>query len=196
LPRDLPQNEQAPMPNASHVMLRLTLYLGGMIGWLLALLAVLKLSHVDLGWSHSICGPWGCGPPLMALLSCHGFWLVLLSPPAALAARRTSPDTLRWVVLTATLVGLAGVLGVVGWQAATYLPRFDQGEATFFLQRCLFIIATTVEFPMLQLLLLAMAGWLYADRRRRRFVQAQRRSDAGIVERTASDPAEPINQGN
>jgi hypothetical protein len=94
------------------------------------------------------------------------------------------------------MVSLAGLLFIVVWEASTYLPRISEGETTYFLQRCLFVVATTVEFPMLQLLLLGMGGWLYAGRRRSRFVRAQHRAQGSTTDRIENEPAEPLEQIN
>ena len=137
------------------------------------MLAVLQISQLTTGLTHLACGPWGCGPPLEALAACHGFWALFLTPPAAWAASRSSMAAVRLVSLCAGLAGLAGVIGVVAWQAGTYLPLVGEGQPSYFFQRCLFVIATTVELPMVQLILLGLAGWWYAIRRRKQFVAAQ-----------------------
>ena len=48
----------------------------------------LQLGRLELG--HSICGPWGCGPPTEALLAMHCFWLVSLLV-AAFALKQSFP---------------------------------------------------------------------------------------------------------
>ena len=80
--------------------------------WAAALFGVLSLQYLPDRFfgEHSVCGPWGCGAPLPALLACHGFWLVLFAPATVYAARQLKPQTV-WR-LGAGLVSLAG-LGLV-----------------------------------------------------------------------------------
>lgn len=42
-----------------------------LLAWGLALFAALKLNDAPVDWGH-VCGPWGCGPPLKALVGRGG----------------------------------------------------------------------------------------------------------------------------
>jgi hypothetical protein len=70
--------------------------------------------------AHGVCGPWGCGPPVPVLLACHGFWMVLLGPPAVVAACRLPGRWVRLLGMLLILLGAAGLLGVGLWEAATW----------------------------------------------------------------------------
>ena len=45
-------------------------------------------------------------------------------------------------------IGLVGLISVIVWQANVWLPRFSAGEPTYFAQRILFVLATTIELPI------------------------------------------------
>ena len=62
--------------------------------WGVSLLGVLQIQHLPLDAGHSVCGPWGCGPPLPPLIAYHGFWIVLLSLPTVLGCRGLAPSAL------------------------------------------------------------------------------------------------------
>ena len=49
-------------------------------GWGLTLAGTLSIASLPGDWGNSICGAWGCGPPLQALVACHASWVVVLIP--------------------------------------------------------------------------------------------------------------------
>jgi len=129
--------------------------------WAGGLFGVLSLQYLPdhcLG-EHGVCGPWGCGAPLPALMACHGFWLVLFAPATVYAARRLKPQTV-WR-LGAGLVSFAG-LGLVGiavWQALTWWAQVDKSLHAYVVQRYLFVLATLVDVPVLETLLAGVTLW-------------------------------------
>jgi hypothetical protein len=129
--------------------------------WAAALFGVLSLQHLPDRFfgDHSVCGPWGCGAPLPALLACHGFWLALFLPATIYIARRMSPQTV--CRLGAGIVGLAGI-GLVSigvWQALTWWPHVDRSLHRYAFQRYLFVVATLVDVPVLETLVAGVTLW-------------------------------------
>lgn len=118
----------------------------------IALGACLWISELPGNWGHFICGPWGCGPPLQALVACHTTWFTLLFPPTIVVARARWISAGRlWIVgltiaTTATfvLVGMIIRERLVWWESVGHL---QQG---YFWQRCGFILATSVDIPVIQ----------------------------------------------
>ncbi len=123
----------------------------GLILWGTGMAAVLSLAQWSGDWGHGVCGPWGCGPPTQALISCHLAWLVFLTPPAVLLLRRTTHFQRR-LGLFLILVAAVGLLSVVAYEWATWWPDAREWQRTFFWQRCGFCIATAIDFPVLQTL--------------------------------------------
>lgn len=128
--------------------------------WLLSLFGCLKIHELDLDLGHSICGPWGCGPPIEALLGYHAFWLVLITPIAIAVGAYLNPISRRKVGLACLLVGVIMVAVVAGGDTFGYWKRSGSGQ--HLVQRFFFAIATKVDLPMWQMIatggLLAWVG--------------------------------------
>ena len=62
--------------------MRIGLYL---LGWFGLMFVGLQIQQLDLG--HWLCGQWGCGPPVAAVLGMHVFWLAVILPPSIMASR-------------------------------------------------------------------------------------------------------------
>ena len=120
--------------------------------WAAALEGVLQLRSLptaSLG-GHDVCGPWGCGPPLPALLACHGFWLVLMGPPAVVAAWRLPSKWVWRLGFGLASAGLCGLVAVAAWEAATWLPQASSWQRQYIGQRYLFALITFVDAPIVQ----------------------------------------------
>lgn len=123
--------------------------------WAIALFGTLQIHRASGLMGHAICGPWGCGPPLAALVGYHAFWLVLILPVAMIAGRRLSGRTVHVLGKTLVAIGLVGAVvllavdGVQFWQSS--------GKPQYLLQRGLFRLVTFVDIPLMQL---GLAGWL------------------------------------
>lgn len=123
-----------------------------LLTWAAALLAVLWLppqahGHLD---THSVCGPWGCGPPISSLVAIHGFWLLLLAPPAIVAALRLPARPVGIIGGWLLAIAVLAIAAVATWQAVEWLPRFAEGEPTHYWRRVAFVLATLVDWPLLQ----------------------------------------------
>jgi hypothetical protein len=129
--------------------------------WAAGLFSVLSLQYLPDRFfgEHSVCGPWGCGAPLPALLACHGFWLVLFAPATVYAARHLRPQNV-WR-LGAGLVALAfvGLAAVAVWQAGAWWTNVDKSLHRYALQRYLFVLATLTDVPVLETLVAGVTLW-------------------------------------
>ena len=123
----------------------------GFLLWGALLVGTLSIAQWPGNWGHGICGPWGCGPPMQALVSCHLAWLVFLTPPAVLLLRqgRFSP---RRLGLALILMAVVALLSVIAYQRATWWPDASEWQRPFFWQRCGFCIVTAIDFPIVQTL--------------------------------------------
>lgn len=128
-------------------------YCVGLGGWGAVLLGALSISRLPGDWGHGICGPWGCGPPLQSLVACHSAWLVALTAPVALVTRSSwlSTRVVRRVGVVLALIGCLGLLGVVMYQLVFWLPQSSEWQRPYFWHRCGFVIATSVDLPLVQL---------------------------------------------
>ena len=159
------KNNMAAQPSATKLLA--PSHLGWFAVWVAALFGALQIHRVS-GWSgHSICGPWGCGPPIEALLSYHGFWLVLLLP-AGIVAGRTLPPTeaARWGAALA-IAAIVGIVTLAAVDAARWLSLAHDDAHRYLVQRCFFRLATFVDFPLVQLAVAgACCSWRARHRRR------------------------------
>ena len=103
-----------------------------------------------------MCGVWGCGPPLQALVACHVAWLVVLIPPALIARRFVATKTLKRTSVSTLLFAVTGSLVIATNQYLTWLAYASEWQRQFYWQRVGFVILTTVELPILELAGLSM----------------------------------------
>lgn len=118
----------------------------GLISWFGAIFGCLQLHRLDLG--HSICGPWGCGPPTSALLGWHCLWFVLLIP-VGMTFTRISPAW-GWrkfgmgLLAAASVTALAiGIHDYFSWQPDLFKPAHV-------IQRFFFKLAILIDVPVIQ----------------------------------------------
>ncbi len=133
--------------------------LGLLASWVAGVYGSLRIHELDLGLTHGICGPWGCGPRVEALVGFHGFWLMLLVPSALVFA---SYVPRRWACRTGialTCVGFIATVGFVIWDVATYLHAAPSSGDSYWFRRGLFALATLVEVPLVPTTLAGLILW-------------------------------------
>ncbi len=135
--------------------------------WALSLYGTLQAGHWKLGQEHTLCGPWGCGPEVPALVAYHGFWTVLLLPVAVLVAQ-VWRDRLRVSVgLWLAVLGILLLLGIVGSEAISWLATAPAAMRNYVIQRCLFRLVTMPDLPLLQVTAAgAILLWSFPPQRR------------------------------
>lgn len=141
----------------------------GLMAWGGCLAGALAFANWPGDLGHGICGPWGCGPPLQALIACHAAWLVALAPPAGLlvGSRNVSVTTRMRVGIAMTLLPMAVLTCLFAHQLLVWWPQVSQWQRPYFWQRYGFTIATTIDVPVVQVLLIGLAIWLSEHSRRR-----------------------------
>lgn len=132
--------------------------------WGVALYEVLQFGQgaEHAGHTHGICGPWGCGPPIAALVGWHGFWLVLAAPLVGALIRSWSVRRLRAVGLLLLACGIIALVGIAIWEAMTWLPRIAAGQPAYFVQRWLFSVVTLTDVPLIPIALAGIALYVSA----------------------------------
>ncbi len=123
----------------------------GLIVWGLALTGTLSIANWPGNWGHSVCGAWGCGPPLQALVACHASWLVVLIPVMARVRRITSFRTVRLAGAIGFSLAITCALGVVIHEYLTWYAQASEWQRPYFWHRVGFVIFTTVELPLLEI---------------------------------------------
>ncbi len=106
----------------------------------------LQLHRFEGVFGHAICGPWGCGPPLVALVGYHAFWLLLIVPPTLVASYLIPAEKAVRIGKLLAIAGLGALALLVLEDAVRFLRTARGGEHLF--QRCLFRLVTFVDFPL------------------------------------------------
>ena len=147
------------------------------VGWLAAAVAALSVAAIPYDFGESLCGVWGCFPPIPALAAVHLLWVVLLAAGvwAVLRWRRGLLRPVGWVLITASVATAATVLG---GDVGAWVERVPAEYKVFWPKRVGYRLATLTDVPIVQALLAGVAC-----------VFLGRRSGArrGEVESVASD---------
>lgn len=122
--------------------------------WGSLLLVALSMHDMQILNQHSVCGAWGCGPPTSALIALHCGWMVVLWPPLVYLPRRLSLPRRAVTVTSLALIAasISGLIGIVIWQWAVWLPNTSEWARPYIWRRCGFVIVTASDWPLLQLL--------------------------------------------
>lgn len=149
--------------------------------WGAAMAGVLQLRHLSGSWSHLICGPWGCGPPLEAVLTCHLVWFLLLMPAVLGIASYLDPAAVRTCGGIATGLGIMGLIGVAIWVGVSWLPQVSALDHKYVLQKYAFTVACLVDVPIVQFTV--CGGFLLA---------CAQRAARGQTDESDLSPSEPL----
>ncbi len=125
----------------------------GFLMWVLGLVAILSLGLLPRPdqAEAALCGPWGCLPPLPALVSAHAAWLWFLLPVTAMGLRCLSGWSRKWVALG--MLGLSG-LGLLMVAAEVWLvwvPEGGSAVAAYAWNRWGYLLAIRIDLPILEL---------------------------------------------
>lgn len=141
----------------------LRLALGG-LAWSALAYGALALRLVPGDYSHALCGPWGCLPPLQALAAMHAFWLVALAPPVLWAGRAWTPRRRRAAGRAAVALALLGLVAVVVHDAWARGGSVGSHGMVVPLWRAAFALATQVDIPLAPLLAAGIYWWARGTR--------------------------------
>ena len=115
------------------------------------------------GSGHSICGPWGCGPPLSSLIVWHTFIAAVVVPASVWAAfRYPAFAAAAYRPVVAVVFGACLLFVVVNtalwWQTASEFGR------QFLFQRMLFAVVAFTDAPVIPAAVAATAYGLLGRR--------------------------------
>jgi uncharacterized protein YjeT (DUF2065 family) len=99
-------------------------------------------------------------PPLQALAAMHGFWFVLLLPPAVWTARRLPPALLRLIGGALAAIGTLALVGLALREAVTWLPSMPDERTRYLPHRIVYVVATLTDVPLMQLVTVGIVCWV------------------------------------
>jgi len=118
--------------------------------WGLVLTGSLSITNWTGDWGHSVCGAWGCGPPLQALVACHLSWLVVLGPSSRLLLSRASRRVVFLVGTTGLTLALLTASAIGIHEHMNWASQVSELQQEYYWHRVGFVILTTVEIPVLE----------------------------------------------
>jgi hypothetical protein len=151
------------------------------IAWALTALAALSVAWLPGDFGESLCGPWGCLPPLQALAAMHLFWAVAFVPFVAWGPTKAKPRQLRLVGMLVFLGSLLAIVVVIGRDLLGWLPQMPADVQAFWPRRALYTLATLSDVPLVQGLLAGAICWSVGQVRVRRGEQSMQRVLSGKV---------------
>jgi hypothetical protein len=131
--------------------------------WGVSLFGILRVHFIEGQWDHALCGAWGCGPPLAALISYHGFWLLFLLPLTVLLSGQLLPANSRRIGIVVFTMATAAIIVVVVADAISSSQHAT--DQSYLIQRGLFRMATYVDFPLIQLGIAGLILWYFGIRK-------------------------------
>ena len=143
------------------------IFVAALASWALAAFGALMIVEIPGEFGESLCGVWGCLPPMQALVAMHLFWLVLLVPPAALVGLRLPRLAAIRLGVLMVLVGTAAAAAVVGLDVARWLSAMEPELHGYAGRRALYSLATHTDAPMVQAVVAGVICWGIAWRRPR-----------------------------
>jgi len=103
-------------------------------------------------------------PPLQALVALHGLWILVLLPVGAWTIRNWQPRRLRLVGSALAAAGLLSLAFMSGREWLTWRSAVSSHEHQFIAQRILYVLGTSTDIPVVQVLVAGII--LYGAARR------------------------------
>jgi len=118
-------------------------------GWLTAALAAVLVATIPYDPGESLCGPWGCFPPVLALVSMHLLWFVALGA-GTWAVARWLPGLLRPLGFVLLLTGVVATGVYVTNDLVQWLSRMSDDLRPFWPKRVGYRLLTLSDVPLVQ----------------------------------------------
>jgi hypothetical protein len=133
--------------------------------WCVLLYGILSLRDLPGDYSHRLCGPWGCLPPIQALAAVHGAWALVMGTAVAWLLRTRSPRMLKHTGVVLTCLGAAGLVIFAGYELSTWPLKDSSGAGTYLFRHLLCSMAMATDLPLVEITIAGVATW-YAGARR------------------------------
>jgi hypothetical protein len=137
------------------------------VAWLAAAVASLSVAAIPYDVGESLCGVWGCFPPITALAAMHLFWCVVFGA-IVWAARRWRPASLRVCGMILLLIATAATAVAVGRDLSEWLEWMPAVERHYWPRRVAYFLLTQSDLPLVQSLMAGLAGIVLGGRPARR----------------------------
>ena len=118
-------------------------------GWLAAAVAAVFVASIPYDPGESLCGVWGCLPPLPALVAMHLLWCVALGAVVWTVGRRF-PTLLRPLGLVLLLAAFVASAGLVANDLIDWLHQMPAEYRQFWPQRIGYRVVTLTDVPLVQ----------------------------------------------
>ncbi|QJW98889.1 hypothetical protein [Frigoriglobus tundricola] len=122
------------------------------VGWLSAAFAAVLVAIIPYDPGESLCGPWGCFPPLLALVSMHLLWFVALGA-GTWAVARWLPGLLRPLGFVLLLAGVVATGVLVTNDLAHWLSKMPDDIRQLWPKRIGYRLLTLSDVPLVQSIL-------------------------------------------
>jgi hypothetical protein len=129
--------------------------------WCVLICGILSLRNLPGDYSHRLCGPWGCLPPIQALAAVHGAWVLVIATGVAWLLRTRSPRTLRRTGVALTCLGAAGLVAFTAHDLSTCPHTISDGAVAYAPQRLACSIAMAIDLPLVQTTIAGAATWYF-----------------------------------
>jgi len=123
--------------------------------WLAAAVGSLLIATIPYNAEESVCGVWGCYPPLQALAAMHLFWCVVIGA-AIWSIREWRPGLLIPVGLALFVVSVPSTILIVGNDLHYWVKSLPDKHHPFWPRRIVYTLATLTDVPLLQSILAAL----------------------------------------
>jgi len=127
----------------------------GAVAWVCAAGVALALADVPGEFGGSLCGVWGCYPPLQAVAAMHLFWCVVFLP-VVWGLNRFAPGRLTPAGYAMTIAALAAAV-VVRWDVSTWLDRSPAEYHAHWPKRAAQTLFTLTDVSLCQVFLAGLA---------------------------------------
>jgi hypothetical protein len=125
------------------------------VGWLAAAVVSLLVAAIPYDAEESVCGVWGCYPPLQALAAMHLLWCAVLGS-IVWSIREWRPRLLLPVGLVLIIVAAPATAVVIGNDLHHWTHGLPERYHKFWPRRIAYTLSTLTDLPLVQSLLAGM----------------------------------------
>ena len=130
-------------------------FLLGILCWIASAFAAVSISMIPYDFDESICGVWGCFPPILALVSVHSLWLIALTG-GVWTLQRILPGSVRPVGIAMVILASVGIAFLLGNDLPSWIAQTANYPEAFWFKRVAYLLATETGIPCVQSLVVGL----------------------------------------